>query len=270
MYEQAEPVRSLFSNPGSRQAGEPPPQLPPVHQGGSHGRDRHGNGASDKLQEEKEASSHTYEEAEVVKRRATAGRAYPGGASGRRALCSFIRSHRSCIAAGIALFISLGLAPLTFTNKEETFQLSIIVGALKRGQDDMSTTVDALKRDQDDLRQLFTTVDALKRDQDNMSTTVHVLKSDLDKERSRTAALEQRLYGKQPIIRLVGGTSDYEGRVEVFHGGLWGTVCDDNFGLNDANVVCRQLGHGSAIAARGKAAFGQGSGRIWLADLACD
>ncbi|XP_066299521.1 uncharacterized protein [Branchiostoma lanceolatum] len=47
------------------------PQNPPVHQSGSRGRGRHGNDASDKLQEEQEASSHTYEEAEVVKLHAT-------------------------------------------------------------------------------------------------------------------------------------------------------------------------------------------------------
>ncbi|XP_078613406.1 uncharacterized protein LOC144883067 [Branchiostoma floridae x Branchiostoma japonicum] len=87
-----------------------------------------------------------------------ADRTYPGGTSGHRALCSFIRSHHSCIIAGFAVLLGLvavGLAPLTFINKEEISRLS--------------TTVDDLNRVRDDMRR------------------------DLDKERNRTAAMEQRL-----------------------------------------------------------------------------
>ncbi|XP_019624233.1 PREDICTED: deleted in malignant brain tumors 1 protein-like [Branchiostoma belcheri] len=72
-------------------------------------------------------------------------------------------------------------------------------------------------------------------------------------------------------IRLVGGRStSFQGRVEVFHAGQWGTVCDNSWGLSDAHVVCRQLGYPGAKAALGSAAFGRGSGPIWLDKVTCD
>lgn len=43
-------------------------------------------------------------------------------------------------------------------------------------------------------------------------------------------------------VRLTGGAGPWEGTVEVYVDGSWGTICDQNFDLRDARVICRMLG----------------------------
>ena len=73
-------------------------------------------------------------------------------------------------------------------------------------------------------------------------------------------------------LRLVNGSTNASGRVEICRHGCWGTVCDDSWDRNDATVACRQLGFENtsrrAIPTRG-AYFGEGSGPIHLSNTAC-
>jgi len=59
-----------------------------------------------------------------------------------------------------------------------------------------------------------------------------------------TLSLYSHVYFLTVTVRLVGGTSSNEGRLEVYYNGTWGTVCDDFFSDVDTRVACNSLGFG--------------------------
>ncbi|XP_061742164.1 lysyl oxidase homolog 3B isoform X1 [Nerophis ophidion] len=71
-------------------------------------------------------------------------------------------------------------------------------------------------------------------------------------------------------VRLAGYPRKHnEGRVELFHAGEWGSICDDDFSLANANVLCRQLGFVAATAWTHSAKYGKGQGKVWLDNVMC-
>ena len=78
------------------------------------------------------------------------------------------------------------------------------------------------------------------------------------------------MYSVITAVRLVNSfNSSSSGRVEVLYKDVWGTICGDSWDLQDASVVCRQLGFEGALAAYGASEFGQGIGQIWLDEVQC-
>ncbi|XP_074948478.1 lysyl oxidase homolog 3 isoform X12 [Phalacrocorax aristotelis] len=76
--------------------------------------------------------------------------------------------------------------------------------------------------------------------------------------------------GPQLKFRLAGYPRKHnEGRVEVFYNDEWGTICDDDFTLANAHVLCRHLGFVAATGWAHSAKYGKGVGRIWLDNVNC-
>uniref|UniRef100_UPI003AAEBA6D T-cell differentiation antigen CD6-like n=1 Tax=Centroberyx gerrardi TaxID=166262 RepID=UPI003AAEBA6D len=86
---------------------------------------------------------------------------------------------------------------------------------------------------------------------------------------SNCTVITEVVCGRQ-AVRLAGGADRCAGRVELWENGKWGTVCDDEWDLRDADVVCSQLGCGFAISVSGQGgSFPRGSGPIHLDELNC-
>ena len=78
------------------------------------------------------------------------------------------------------------------------------------------------------------------------------------------------MFSLSAVVRLQGPRAKSGvGRVEILHNGKWGTVCDDYWDINDANVVCRQLGFQGAQAALQGGNVPDGTGQIWLDNVDC-
>uniref|UniRef100_K7F9W0 SRCR domain-containing protein n=1 Tax=Pelodiscus sinensis TaxID=13735 RepID=K7F9W0_PELSI len=75
--------------------------------------------------------------------------------------------------------------------------------------------------------------------------------------------------GKKSTVKLAGGDSDCSGHVELKHGETWAIVCDSNFSLTTASVICNELNCGTAIAILSGAQFGEGNGRVWNETFQC-
>ena len=66
-----------------------------------------------------------------------------------------------------------------------------------------------------------------------------------------------------PQVRIMdGNVGELEGRVEIYYNGTWGTICHTHWTIDDATVVCRELGYARAIAAPDYGAFGRGTGPV--------
>lgn len=56
-------------------------------------------------------------------------------------------------------------------------------------------------------------------------------------------------------MRLVNGLQFNEGRVEVYHQGVWGPVCREGWSQSDSSVACRELGFNESVSTGGNEMF---------------
>ena len=97
------------------------------------------------------------------------------------------------------------------------------------------------------------------REKDNDDATSGCDTSDVDCRPSQAEA----------SLRLTGGRDEYEGNVEVYHEGVWGGVCDDEWDLSEAEIVCNDLGYPGVLTATHGGKFGHTPATIWMDNLYC-
>ena len=69
-------------------------------------------------------------------------------------------------------------------------------------------------------------------------------------------------------VRLAGSPISNAGQVEVFYTGVWGTI-NSYSNINNAHVVCRQLGYPGAISSGASDQFGVGVQVAWFSNVRC-
>ncbi|XP_058628378.1 scavenger receptor cysteine-rich type 1 protein M130-like [Onychostoma macrolepis] len=103
----------------------------------------------------------------------------------------------------------------------------------------------------------------------NITCSVEKSDGSLQSHLTCSASPHQRQCSNHVPLRLSGGEGRCSGRLEVYHNAVWGSVCDDQWDISDAQVVCRQLGCGAALRADGNSVFGAGEGVVWLNRVEC-
>ena len=75
-------------------------------------------------------------------------------------------------------------------------------------------------------------------------------------------------------IRLAGGASTSEGRLEILFGGRWGSICENGWGAKSAEVVCRELGFNRPVRRTVGSQYiysgGSDDAPVWLDDVQCE
>ncbi|XP_055699562.1 lysyl oxidase homolog 3 [Phlebotomus papatasi] len=90
-----------------------------------------------------------------------------------------------------------------------------------------------------------------------------------DTRSQRESLVRKYLKKKEGAIKLVGGSGNHEGNVEILHRGRWGAVCDDEWDSNEAKVVCQQLGFSGHVRPTHSGYFGAARRKFWMDNVEC-